>query len=309
MPVLGTSRRSSAQTADVPGKILFVRDGSIWQWHGGEATRILEADNISDPRWSPEGDRIVYVRNGNSFSDLYLLELTTNIETRLTFTPAADELGSYEYATNSSRALDPDWASTGLIGFVSDLAAPNALLSLWLMESATSSPYMALEPGVEDDVSGVALSSDGSFATYTVRVSLGDGTSGTYVALRDLNTGVAYPVAQSSGNIFDSAISPDEKWVAVSIRGEDGMTDVWLVDIATSDRTRLTREENALAPRWSSDGGWFGYLRMSDYQFELWASPFIVGELAEPRKILDEGGIDSRSGLSWHIPSQAEPTP
>jgi TolB protein len=294
--------QSLAQTGEVPGKILFVRDGSIWQWLGVEATRILEADNISDPRWSPEGNRILFVRNGNSFSDLYLLDLTTNVETRLTFNQAADELGSYEYATNSSWAMDPDWASTGLIGFVSDLAAPNALLGLWLMESADGSPYMALEPGVEDDISGLALSSSGTFATYTVRVPLGDGTSGTYVALRDLNTGVAYAVAQSSGNIFDSAISPDSKWVAVAIRSEEGITDLWLVDVATSDRTRLTRDENALAPRWSSDGGWFGYLRLDDFQFELWASPFADGELTEPRKIYDEGGIDSRSGLSWHIP-------
>jgi TolB protein len=309
LPAVLMRRQSNAQTAVVPGKILFVRDGSIWQWQGGEATRILEADNISDPRWSPEGNRILYVRNGNSFSDLYLLDLTTNIETRLTFNQAADELGSYEYATNSSWAMDPDWASTGLIGFVSDLAAPNALLGLWLMESATSSPYMALEPGVEDDISGLALSANGTFATYTVRVAFGDGTGGTYVALRDLNTGVAYPVAQSSGNIFDSAISPDGKWVAMAIRSEEGMTDLWLVDIATSDRARLTRNENALAPRWSSDGGWFGYLRMDEYEFELWASPFIDGELTEPRKLIDEGGIDSRSGLSWHIANaQSEDT-
>jgi hypothetical protein len=40
---------------------------------------------------------------------------------------------------------------------------------------------------------------------------------------------------------------------------------------------------------------------MDEYEFELWASPFIDGELTEPRKLIDEGGIDSRSGLSWHI--------
>lgn len=298
--------RARAQIDDVPGKILFVREDSVWQWQGGGAERLIEADNISDPRWSPDGDRILYVRNGNSFSDLYVFDLTTSSETRLTYFQAADELGSLEYATNSSWAMDPDWAQTGLIGFVSDLAGRNALLGLWLMESATSSPYMALEPGVEDDISGLALSSDGSFATYTVRAIFDGNATGTYVALRDLNTGAATAVAQSSGNIFDSAISPDGRWVAVAIRSEEGMTDLWLVDIETLERTRLTRNENALSPCWSSDGGWLGYLRLEDFQFEIWAARFDNGEINDARKIYDEEGIDSRSGLDWFMASQSD---
>ena len=300
--VAARSGRSQAQSGDVPGKILFVREGSVWQWSGGDAEQVIEAENISDPRWSPEGERILYVRSGNSFSDLYVFDVISRAETRLTYHQAADEVGSQAYVANSTWALDPDWSQTGLIGFVSDHAAPNALLGLWLMESAASSPYMALEPGIEDDISGLALSSNGTIATYTVRVVVGDGTSATYVALRNLNTGEAYPVAQSSGNLFDSAISPDGRWVAMAIRSEDGMTDIWIVNLETTDRSRLTRDENALAPRWSSDGGWFGYLRLEDFEFELWAAPFINGEIRDARKIYDEGGIDSRSGLSWHIP-------
>lgn len=301
-PELVPAAQARAQTDDVPGQILFVREGSIWQWQGGEAERLVEADNISDPRWSPDGDRILYVRTGNSFSDLYLYDLTTGGESRLTYNQAGDELGSLEYATNSTWAMDPDWAQAGLIGFVSDDVAPNALLGLWLMESATGSPYLALEPGVEDDISGLALSSDGSFATYTVRALFGENVTGTYVALRDLNTGEAYAIAQSSGNIFDSAISPDGRWVAVAIRSEGGMTDLWIVDLETTERSRLTRNENGLAPRWSSDGGWFGYLRLEDFQFEIWAARFDNGEISDARKIYDEEGIDSRSGLDWYMP-------
>ena len=68
----------------LPGKIAFVRNGGIWQWAAGDASEILKADTISDPRWSPDGKSLIYVRNGNSFSDLYTYDTTTGIENALT---------------------------------------------------------------------------------------------------------------------------------------------------------------------------------------------------------------------------------
>lgn len=300
IPAIG-ARKSRAQVspAQVPGKIAFVRNGSVWVWTAGGASEVISADNISDPRWSPDGSSLLYVRTYNSYSDLYVYDLVTATETQLTYNQPPYELGSIEYAQYSSWVLDPDWAQTGLIGFISDMSGSGGFLSLWLLPSIYDVPYLALSPGIEDDISGLALAPNNSFASYTVRVWAGDGTFDTYVALRDLDNGTAGPVALSRNDIFDSAINPGGDWVAVTIRDDSGKTDIWFVERATGDRRRGTRDQNAMAPRWSSDGEWFAYVRMEDYEFEIWVARFANGRLRDEIKIFDEGGVDSQSGLSW----------
>ena len=309
------ARRSVNAAIDprqLPGKIAFTRNGSIWIWSGGTANEVLTADNISDPRWSPDGNRLLYVRMQNSFSDLYMYDLSTGAETQITANQPFDEVGSFDYAINSSWALDPDWSRSGLIGFISDTYGSGGFLSLWLLASPTDAPYLALQTVQEDDISNLALAPHDAIAAYTVRVSMGNGTFSTYVALRDLNNGFTGPVAQSSGDIFDPAISPDSSWIAVTIRDEDGVTDIWMVERATGERRRGTRGENAMAPRWSDDGNWVAYLRMEDYAFEIWAGQFSKGRIREQARIYQADGIDSQSGLSWWMQTQpvlATPSP
>ena len=299
---------ASAQSSPAPGKIAFVRNGSIWVWTAGGASEVLSADNVASPRWSPDGTELIYTRSYNSYSDLYTFNLVTNVEQQLTFNEPPYELGSIEYADYSSWILDPDWAQTGLIGFISDMEGSGEFLSLWLLASLYDVPYVALAPGVEDDISGLALAPNANFASYTVRSRVGDGTFDTYVALRDLDNGTAGPVALSSGDIFDSAISPDGVWVAVTIRAESGVTDLWFVERSTGDRNRGTRDQNAMAPRWSSDGKWIAFIRVENYEFEIWAGQFSKGRIRNASKIYDEGGIDSQSGLSWWV-AEDEATP
>jgi Tol biopolymer transport system component len=303
----GSQSVKAIQAEQVPGKIAFVRNGNIWVWSGGSASEVLTGGNIADPRWSPDGNELLYIRFENSYSDLFTYELDTGSETQLTFNQPFDEVGSYEYATNSSWVLDPDWARSGLIGFVSDMVGSGGYLSLWLMASTSEQPYLALQAVAEDDLSGLCLAPHDSLAAYTVRVRMGDGRFETYVALRDLDTGETFPVAESSGDIFDPAINPDATWIAVTIRAEDNVTDIWLTERSTGERRRGTRDQNAMAPRWSDDGNWFAYYRMQDYGFEIWVGQFSRGRIRNPFKIYDEDGLDPQSGVSWWMPSGASP--
>jgi len=293
-----------AADTDVPGRIAFVRDGGIWVWENGETTRLLEQEGVSDARWSPDGQSLLFVEAGNSYSDLALLNAQTGVPTLITNNQSGAEVGSLEYTLGSFWALDPSWSASGTIGYVSDESGEGRSFALWLMDGPDeTTAYPAPLLAVEDSIDSVSLSGDGTVAAYVVREPDYDtGISDISVWLRDLATGETFLAAQSGGEAFDPAISPDGQSIAVAIREAGGKTDVWLVDRETLDRKRVTRDAEALAPAWSSDGNWLTYLKLEDYQFEVWIAPVSDGGAGDPFKLFSAKGLDSRSGLSWFVP-------
>ena len=57
-------------------------------------------------------------------------------------------------------------------------------------------------------------------------------------------------------------ISPDGRHIAVSVR-EAGSEVVWIVDVATGERRRLTPDSSSIRPEWSRDGSRVAYLRVA----------------------------------------------
>ena len=307
-PLFATAGR--AQGSEVPGRIAFIRDGGIWVWENGDATRLLKQDGVGDARWSPDGESLLFVDEGNSYSDLALLNVQTGLPTKVTDNQSGSEVGSLEYTEESLWALDPSWSASGVIGYVSDAPGNGTPFALWLMDGPDeSTAYPAPLLTNEDNIDSVSLSGDGTVAAYVLRDrNPQTGTSDISVWLRDLATGETFLAAQSGGEAFDPAISPDGASIAVAIREAGGKTDVWLVDRETLDRKRVTRDAEALAPAWSPDGKWLAFLKMEDYQFEVWVAPVTDGDASEPFKLLSAKGLDSRSGLSWWMPPD-EPAP
>jgi len=306
-PVALTAR---AQDTDVPGRIAFVRDGGIWVWENGETTRVLEQAGVADARWSPDGQSLLFVETGNSYSDLAVLNVQTGVPTLVTNNQSGSEIGSEEYAEESVWAFDPSWSATGVIGYVSDSPGHGSLFTLWLMDGPDeSTAYQAPLLANEDNIDSVSLSGDATVAAYVVREpNYSTGISDISVWLRDLVTGETFLAAQSGGEAFDPAISPDGQTIAVAIREAGGATDVWLVDRATLDRKRVTRDAEALAPSWSSDGKWLTYLKLENYQFEVWVAPVANGNAGDPFKLFAANGLDSRSGLSWWVAPEPNAT-
>ena len=88
----------------------------------------------------------------------------------------------------------------------------------------------------------------------------------------------------------DSVLSPDERTLAVKAKDEDGHLSVWLIDLGTAARRRLTRGASADTPTsWSPDGRSLIIHRFqtpnpSDPGFGLWQVP--VEGSDPPRKIV-----------------------
>jgi TolB protein len=299
MLVAGTAGRWSDTdaAANVPGRLLFVRDTGIWMWQGGTVSRVLIERNVRDARWSPDASQIVYVQQGNSYSDLVMLDVATGTKSQVTYNEPPYEAGTPEYVQTSWWALDPDWSSSGVIGFMSDYQSPDGTFQLWLMDQSFGTS-LAPAAQFEDNISSLSLSADASIAAYVVQERQLDGTSINRAVVRDLADGIAYPIA-SSRNAFDPAISPDQQSIAVAVRQDNGSSDLFMVDRATGDLTRVTKDLEATNPTWSPDGNWLAFVRMIDYQFEVWASPIVNGDPGKPVKLFGAAGFDARSGISW----------
>jgi len=61
-------------------------------------------------------------------------------------------------------------------------------------------------------------------------------------------------------------------------------SDLWMVDVATGEPTRLTSGNNAASPSWMSDGRRMAYLSAVNDRFELWS--LTVGGGAPPSRLL-----------------------
>lgn len=295
----GIDRGARAQSA-VPGRILFVRDNGLWVWANDDAIQILKDETVSDASWSPDGTQIALIRSGNSYSDLFVFTLAANTLLQVTYNLPPYEEGTPEYALNSAWALDADWSASGVIGFMSDYGSPDGTFQLWLVDDPSAGAYLAPAAQFEENIDSLSLSADGSLAAYTEQEQQLDGTSLNRAILRDLSDGVAYPLAETV-NAFDPAIAPDQQTVAVAVRAEDDSSDIYLVDRATGELTRITEQMQATNPSWSPDGNWLAFVRMINYEFEVWAAPMTGTTPGAPVKLFKARGFDARSGISWAL--------
>lgn len=304
--VLGSVGHSRAQDSP-PGRVAFARSGNLWQWQGGDTSELLNDGAASEPRWSPDGSQFIFVRTGNSFSDLYLRSLDGSGDIQLTANQAVDyDLGTLEYVQNSSWVADPSWSISGVIGYASDYYTPYKIMSLFIMDYAGSDPRPLPTPigadGNYEIIEGISLSGGGSIAAYTSRTLNDDGTEYvSYVGLQDLGSEEYGPFVWDSGGSFDPAMEPTGSRVAVAIRDGE-ITDVWLIDREGGDRVQVTNGENATKPCWSSDGSWLAYYKMVDFKFEAWAVTIQGNAVGEPQKLFNFDDIDAESGMSWIVP-------
>ncbi len=302
-PLVNLSSVDARQPDSLPGRIAFVRSGSVWAWSAGDGERQLFGDgNASDPRWSPDGGEVLYVQRGTSYSNLAAYDFSSATATLLTDYEAEAQSGSKEHVANSSWVLDPAWSANGVIVYVSDRESEDGTLRLWLMPTWESAGGLAptdeTDPG---DIEDASVDANATVVVYTVLALGGSQGGGTYVAIRDLQSGATFPLVEGPRGAFDPALSSDGQSIVVSIRDDSGVTDLWMVDRATGSKSQLTQGQQAIAATWSPDGAWIAYLRPGDGGFEAWAMPVdrATRTAGEPVRLFQYGDLDATSGLSW----------
>ncbi|NJP06595.1 MAG: hypothetical protein HC837_13675 [Chloroflexaceae bacterium] len=303
----------------LPGRILFAQEGTIWQVQQEQLQALLPSGDAWQPRWSPDGSMLVYVRRGQSFSDVYLADANGQDLAQLTANGSSLPLQSFERIYDTLWAWYPTWSPDGNeIVVVSQYAPPVGSpaaeynLALYTMSpDATNMNLLYLDE--EGQIGSLAYHPDGLGLAFT-RASLHVDEQQIYWL--DLATGLSQLFPGVPPRSYDPAFSPDGAWMAFAAR-VDNTTDIWLlpgmVDEAAATASepepqRLTTHGWARAPVFSPDGAYLAFLAIPPGKggFELWVANVLTDQrggiyLDTPRQMTRDLHIDPDSGLSWGL--------
>ena len=281
---------------DLPGRLLFVKDGDLWVLDPSGAHQLATGGTFSQPSWAPDGSTLAYVYRGTNFADIFITDDQGQNQTRLTNSQST-------ILDNNDWNLRPTFSPDGqLLAFVSD--KNSTFPTVWLMNAADGSGRHALATGLPEEAADtLAWSPDGS----QLAVTLFNEPGPTQIALLPLAvTGrqVGRILTEVPGGALDPAWTPDGSWVAFAGREGYG-SDIYAVQPEGSSFTRLTNEGMlARSPAWSPDGRHLAYLSNKTGYFELWvvdvegdASGGLVA--SKPRQLTRDVHVDAASGLSW----------
>lgn len=188
-------------------------------------------ENATEARFSPDGKWVAYVRleGGKAWTaDVYVLELATGKETRVTGNPDYDG--------------QPSWApDSKLLVYTSKRQNHFDLYLTSVVEGGER--RLTWAGGRQADVAP-----DGVSIVYT-----SDELGGLDLFLTSLAGGIAKRLTSDPGREWFPRYSPDGRYIAY-VSNQEGSDDVWLFERGTSVRRRLTdMPGDEVQPAWSPD--------------------------------------------------------
>lgn len=304
-----TAAESAVAEAPSGGRVLFTRGGNIWLWQDGQTAQLTDAGGIRQPRWSPSGDAILYVKVGESYMNLMLADANAQNARALTDNQAKGyQIESQEYVQHSFLLTGPTWArladgsdrivySTDREGGAFNLAMMSGVGAKGVSINATKALGVHIE--------GAALSPDGSTIAFVAPVTdAASGATETQLYTVAPATGAYKAITNEKKGAYDPAWSADGQWIVFSARSEKGdETDLYIMHADGSGRQRLTDGGKDRGASWSPDGTQIAFLRQQDTGFALYTIDLdqSTGVIApgKPQRLGDFLDADGISGTSW----------
>jgi TolB protein len=261
LPTLGAGPTDPAPSPDGPWLAIAARG---WLWlldtQTGEARRITRGAGVdARPAWSPDGQRIAFVRDSGKDTSLVEVDVASGAEKTLIDTPAID--------------LDPSYSRDGRALFYSSAEAGD--LDLWRLDLDTGAKTRVTEDkGIE--LRPLPLPG----GTQMVYVSKGQGSDRVMVlnlADRERRVLTEYPIASQ----MRPSLHPDGRHLVVGLPNPDAW-DLWLFDVSGSPPIRIVGGGRPLMPAWSADGNSVYFIEAdANRQFQLRRVPRAGGNPAD----------------------------
>jgi TolB protein len=299
----------AAEGAELPGRLVFVQGGNLWLWQGETGSQISNAGDAFQPAWSPDGERIAYVRRVQSYSDVMVRLAAGGEPLRLTENGPDESVYSYERVYASMWSFYPAWSPDGqTIAFASQGGPPFGSpaaeynLSLYTVPADGDGARQQVYADEEAQIGRIAYAPDGQSIVFA-RAPTDQSAASLYRFTPATGQAGALPGAPEQS--YDPAFSPDGHWLAFAAR-DAGRTDIFVLPVAGGTPTRLTNIGAARAPAFSPDGALLVFLATAPggNSFDLWVAVLKLGpdgapRLGEPRQITTNMRLDADSGISW----------
>jgi Tol biopolymer transport system component len=282
---------SIASAVAAPEGILLVgHAGDLWIVEGGKQRQFTSGGTWSQPRWSPDGTRLVYVYRGENFSDVFVMNRDGSESIQLT------DSQSY-ILQDSDWILSPTWSpDQQQIAYISDHASYNPML--WVMNADGSGKQQVVSTsyGLEA-IESPAWSPDGATLVFT---GFKSGMSQIYrFSVIDLEL---TQITLTSGGALDPSWSPDGSRIAYVAREADE-TSIHVIGADARGDVKIAQASDVRTPVWSPDGGTLAFLSAASGSFEIFmvAVNTTVDPIAgsDERQVTTGLDADATSGLTW----------
>jgi TolB protein len=290
------------------GKILFVKDGDVHIWAGGDPQRLTEHGNVRSPAWGPDGERYLFVRVGDAYSDLYIGNANTGRAEPITSNEPPFTPGTEDYLSRVIWILDPVWSRTGTgIAYISDRVSDKNFV--WYQSGPDGEPTRIHCSAIHNEnAERPDFSPDGGKVVFAQRESgPADVMRWTDIRVCDLNSGEQRQLVEGEvgAGAYFPRWSPDGEWIAYIQRDDQGNNDLWVIPAEGGDAIRVTDLGDVTAPVWSPNGqhiAFFDWEGGADFR-AVYVEFEIDGNgnptFSEPSTLFNASGIDAPSGMTW----------
>ncbi len=308
---------------NVPGTLVFVKQGNLWTQTGNKAIQITTSGTGSMPSWSPDGKWIYYIESvrdqglfpgGGDVANRYLMDYP--VLTRIHADGSgAESLQSGRYRKGKytwfywmrQPRVSPDGTTVALVSDGPDPTKSDVVLQTYNVKTDTMK-RLGLGENAPLGHQDPAWRPDGKQLLYVKNGRQGTGGAPT-IYRYDPVTKKSSPL--SAPGYMQPSWSPDGSWIAVTKTSSLG-TDIAILDARNGTEVlRLTNDGRSWAPVWSPKGDSIVYMNIDGMIVDLkmigLAGDGPSWKATQMPDVTQYSGLDGGSGASWFIPADQLP--